>query len=174
MDISAIKYLKAKFGDKFEYTYHVYPEGQFPDPQFAGELEELLEEFKSLLQCDLDMAVQTQNPRSKGWVVIDKKIGALICSLHNPLDTIIDLFKTKKKGCLYGKTEKQKIRFFNRLRDFAIADSVFFNEQYRDLLPHERKEFNLWAINDFGMKTQLSDLMNFLAKLLKANKKPTL
>jgi hypothetical protein len=94
MEITAIDYLKARFGEDFNYTYHVYPRGKYEHPQYGGDISELLEEFKSLLLTKIENAVQTQNPRDKSWVVIDRETGTLAAHLDNPLPNIP---KAKKK-----------------------------------------------------------------------------
>lgn len=73
----------------------------------------------------------------------------------------------KKKGCLYGKTEEEKISFFKSLSGFAISDKQFFREQWADLLPHEQKEFHNWVIKDAEEKKAMKKLVDFLEILLK-------
>jgi len=50
----------------------------------------------------------------------------------------------KTKGCLNGKSEKEKKIFFASLFNFIKTDLVFYNEQLHDLQPHELDEFNEW------------------------------
>lgn len=54
------------------------------------------------------------------------------------------MFAIFKKGCLRGKTEKQKEDFFNSLYNFYFTDRFFFKEQYNDLLFSEKAEFQKW------------------------------
>jgi hypothetical protein len=72
----------------------------------------------------------------------------------------------KKKGCLSGKTEEQKISFFKSLSNFAITDKIFFEEQYLDLLPHEQKEFSDWVIKDTGQKKLILSMIGIIKELM--------
>ena len=93
MEITATDYLKAKFGEDFKYTYHVYPRGKYENPQYGGDISELLEEFKALILLKLENAVQSRNPRlghDSCWVVIDKETATLTATLDKPLP---DVFK---------------------------------------------------------------------------------
>lgn len=76
------------------------------------------------------------------------------------------LFRQKQKGCLHGKTIKEKISFFQRLKDFATVDEVFFKEQYNDLLPHEQKEFCDWVIKGTQEIKRTKELLNAIEILL--------
>lgn len=77
----------------------------------------------------------------------------------------MDLFR-EKRGCLYGKTEDEKKSFFISLSNFAITNKMFFEEQYWDLLPDERKEFENWIAEDVAQKKQLKALVDLIGKLL--------
>ncbi len=55
----------------------------------------------------------------------------------------------RKKGCLYGKTHKQKIAFFKSLSAFMFDDNDFFREQYLDLLEHEKAQYRYWVYSHF-------------------------
>ncbi len=72
----------------------------------------------------------------------------------------------RKKGCLYGKTREQKISFFKSLSTFAITDKMFFEEQYWDLLAHERKEFSDWLTEDTAQKKQIKSMLDLIQKLI--------
>jgi hypothetical protein len=72
----------------------------------------------------------------------------------------------KKKGCLAGKTEQQKIFFFKSLSRFGATDKVFFIEQYLDLLPSERREFEEWLRIDTKMKQTLLSCLDVIEKLM--------
>jgi len=80
---------------------------------------------------------------------------------------VLGLFKRKKKGCLEGKTEQQKIDFFKSLAQFATTDKQFFEEQYMDLLFEEQREFHAWVIKDGEQKQTIKSLLNIIEELSK-------
>jgi hypothetical protein len=85
------------------------------------------------------------------------------------LGNIIRRFK-RKRGCLYGKTEQEKIDFFKLLSSFAIKDKQFFIEQCEDLLPKEIDEFIDWVIkNNEGVKLTIVGI-DIIQKLVYAMK----
>jgi hypothetical protein len=88
MDITATDYLKAKFGENFNFKYDVYPTGNSEFPRFGGDIDELMEEYKLLLLVDEQNIAQTKNPRSNEWVLVDKKEGKLLAHLEMPLTGI--------------------------------------------------------------------------------------
>lgn len=79
--------------------------------------------------------------------------------------TFLNFFRPRiNRGCLYGKSQKEKIDFFSSLKKFAISDGVFFEEQYSDLLPHEKKEFSDWIIEDTKNKQRILTLLDIINK----------
>ena len=84
------------------------------------------------------------------------------------------LFKRKNKGCLYGKTYSEKVLFFRSLRNFAISDKMehqqFFKEQYLDLLPHEKREFEEWLREDQEQMNLIKGMVDVIGVLLKIKK----
>ncbi len=77
-------------------------------------------------------------------------------------------FKKKKKpGCLAGKTENEKVAFFACLSTFAASDPGFFEQQYLDLKPDERKEFDDWVIKDRHEKKQILFMLDSIHRLLR-------
>lgn len=70
------------------------------------------------------------------------------------------------KGCLFGKTEEMKIDFFKSLANFAITDEMFFKEQYNDLLPHEKKEFEDYVHKTNSELKQIRLMVDVLTELL--------
>jgi hypothetical protein len=76
------------------------------------------------------------------------------------------LFKKKSKGCLHGKTEQQKIDFFDSLCSFATKDKQFFEEQYWDLQKHERKEFSDYVIKRGKRLQNMKGLVEILSELI--------
>ncbi len=82
---------------------------------------------------------------------------------------MFSLFKSKK-GCLDGKTEKQKIDFFISLKGFVITDPVFFEEQYWDLQPKEREEFAKWIEKENRNLETISRMVDVIKVLLETRK----
>lgn len=74
--------------------------------------------------------------------------------------------KPKTKGCLFNKTEQQKVDFFKSLSKFATTDEMFFKEQYSDLQPHEKKEFGDWIIKDREQSEQILKMVKIIGQLL--------
>lgn len=79
---------------------------------------------------------------------------------------MFNFFKKKKRGCLYGKTQQEKIDFFRSLSEFAIKDNIFFEQQYWDLLDDERREFGEWVIQDTKLKRQMLEMVKLIGNLL--------
>ncbi len=75
-------------------------------------------------------------------------------------------FFQKKKGCLHGKTEAQKMQFFRSLSRFGISDPKFFEEQYWDLLPDERKEFKQYVKDQNKSLKTIKSMLDVVGKLL--------
>lgn len=71
-----------------------------------------------------------------------------------------------RTGCLDGKTQQQKDDFFFSLSKFAITDVTFFEEQYWDLLPEERKQFSTWVINHNHNMLVTQNCVNLIEELL--------
>jgi hypothetical protein len=84
---------------------------------------------------------------------------------------MFNIFKRKTKGCLHGKTEQQKITFFQSLSSFAIKDEQFFVEQYWDLQPHERDEYAKWVLADKQQKKAMLQTINAIKTLLELKHK---
>ena len=66
-----------------------------------------------------------------------------------------------KRGCLHGKTPEMKNDFFKSLSGFISTDGRFFIEQYKDLLPNEKIEFNKWLENNISdsIKDEAKELL---------------
>lgn len=71
-----------------------------------------------------------------------------------------------KKGCLHGKTDQEKDEFFTSLYNFSITNKQFFQEQYWDLLPVEREEFENWLHLTVENKKQIIAMLNLIEELL--------
>ena len=56
--------------------------------------------------------------------------------------------KLENKGCLNGKTQNEKERFFASLHSFIKNDLIFYNEQLADLQEDELEQYNMWIFNN--------------------------
>jgi len=70
--------------------------------------------------------------------------------------------KYKTRGCLHGKTYEMKLDFFIGLCSHAEDDEMFFEEQYEDLQPHEKRIFYKWVLGE--LKTDTPELRYFKAQ----------
>jgi len=73
-------------------------------------------------------------------------------------------FFKPKKGCLDGKTPQQKADFFKSLQNFAATDEQFFTEQYNDLQPHEKVEFEEWLLEEHKKLKTISMLAELISR----------
>jgi hypothetical protein len=74
-------------------------------------------------------------------------------------------FFRKRKGCLYYKTPIQKTQFFKSLAEFAKTDEQFFIEQYDDLLPNEKKEFQNFLLEESKRLNIINELLKIIEKI---------
>lgn len=78
---------------------------------------------------------------------------------------IFNFIRPFKRGCLYDKTEEEKISFFRSLSNFATTNKVFFEQQYWDMLPEERREFGYWVTENTNQLNTIKLLLNIIEKL---------
>mgnify|MGYP001589373223 CR=1 FL=1 len=78
-------------------------------------------------------------------------------------------FIGSNKGCLHGKTAEEKDKFFTSLSNFCSNDNDFFVEQYWDLLPHERDEYNTWVKDVKEQKKLIIEMLDIMIKINKTN-----
>jgi hypothetical protein len=75
-----------------------------------------------------------------------------------------------KSGCLDNKTSEMIHFYFKGLVSFVKDDPGFFQEQYLDLQPREKKKFHNWVVEQTYNKSISLSIMNKIDQLIKIKK----